>query len=48
MQAPEVSGAQTYPKLCLEVHNEEKRLTELKKRQQYLKVFLATVLEKVY
>ena len=37
MQAPAVSGAQTYPELCLAVRNEEKRLAELKKRQQYLK-----------
>ena len=37
MQAPAVSCAQTYPELCLEVRNEEKRLEELKKRQQYLK-----------
>ena len=37
MQAPAVSGARTYQELCLAVRNEEKRLTELKKREQYLK-----------
>ena len=37
MQAPAVSGAQTYNELCLTARNEEKRLAELKKRQQYLK-----------
>ena len=37
MRAPAVSGAQSYPELCLAARNEEKRLAELKKRQQYLK-----------
>ena len=37
MRAPAVSGAQSYPELCLAARNEEKRLVELKKRQQYLK-----------
>ena len=35
MKAPAVSGAQNYPELCLASRNEEKRLLELKKRQQY-------------
>ena len=35
MKAPAVSGAQNYPELCLASQNEEKRLLELKKRQQY-------------
>ena len=35
MQAPAVSGAQKYAELCLAARNEEKRLAELKKRQQY-------------
>ena len=37
MRAPAVSGAQSYSELCLAARNEEKRLAELKKRQQYLK-----------
>ena len=37
MRAPAVSGAQKYAKLCLAARNEEKRLAELKKRQQYKK-----------
>ena len=37
MQAPAVSGAQTYQELCLAARNEEKQLAELKKRQQYMK-----------
>ena len=35
MKVPAVSGAQSYPELCLASWNEEKRLLELKKRQQY-------------
>ena len=35
MKAPAVSGAQNYPELCLASWNEEKRLFELKKREQY-------------
>ena len=35
MRAPAVSGAQTYQELCLASRNEEKRLAELRKRQQY-------------
>ena len=31
------SGAQTYKELCLAAKNEEKRLAELRKRQQYQK-----------
>ena len=37
MQAPAVSGAQTYQELCLAARNEQKRQAELKKRQQYIK-----------
>ena len=37
MRAAAVSGAQSYKGLCLAARNEEKRLAELKKRQQYLK-----------
>ena len=37
MRSPAVSGAQTYKELCLASKNEEKRLVELEKRQQYLK-----------
>ena len=33
MKAPAVSGAQTYPELCIAAKNEEKRQVELKKRQ---------------
>ena len=35
MKAPAVSGAQSYTALCLASRNEEKRLLELRKRQQY-------------
>ena len=35
MRAPSVSGSQTYKELCLAARNEEKRLAELRKRQQY-------------
>ena len=37
MRAPAVSGAQSYQELCLAARNEEKRLAELRKRQQYRK-----------
>ena len=37
MRSPAVSGAQTYKELCLASTNEEKRLAELKKRQQYMR-----------
>lgn len=37
MRGPAVSGAQTYKELCLAAKNEEKRLAELRKRQQYQK-----------
>ena len=37
MRAPGVSGARTYQELCLASRNEEKRLAELRKRQQYQK-----------
>lgn len=35
MRAPSVSGSQIYKELCLAARNEEKRLAELRKRQQY-------------
>jgi len=35
MEASAVSGAQSYPELCLAAKNEERRQTELAKRQQY-------------
>lgn len=35
MKASAVSGAQTYPELCMAAKNEEKRQAELKKRQEY-------------
>ena len=38
MESPAVSGAQNYKELCLVAKREEKRLSELKKKQQYLKV----------
>ena len=37
MKAPAVSGAQTYRQLCMSAKNEEKRLAELRRRQQYMK-----------
>ena len=37
MRAPAVSGAESYPALCLGAKNEERRLAEIKKRQQYRK-----------
>lgn len=36
MQASVMSGAQTYQELCVAALNEEKRLAELRKQQQYL------------
>ena len=36
MRSPSVSGAITYKELVMAARNEEKRLSELKKRQQYL------------
>ena len=38
MESPAVSGAQNYKELCLAAKREERRLAELKKKQQYLKV----------
>lgn len=35
MKAPAVSGSHGYKELCLASRNEEKRLVELAKRQQY-------------
>ena len=35
VKAPTVSGAQSYQSLCLAAKNEERRLAEIKKRQQY-------------
>ena len=37
MKAPAVSGAQRYQELCVAAKNEEHRLNELNKRQQYLR-----------
>ena len=37
IESPTVSGAQSYKELCLAARKEEKRLAELKKKQQYLK-----------
>ena len=37
MKAPAVSGAQDYQELCTAAKNEERRLSELNKRQQYLR-----------
>ena len=34
-KAPAVSGARNYDELCIAAKNEEKRLAELKKQQQY-------------
>ena len=36
-ESPAVSGAQNYKELCLAAKREERRLAELKKKQQYLK-----------
>ena len=35
MEAPAVSGSQTYRELCMAAKNEERRQSELAKRQQY-------------
>ncbi len=35
MKAPAVSGAQTYPQLCMSAKNEERRQAEIRKRQEY-------------
>lgn len=37
MQSPAVSGSQSYKDLCMTSRNEEKRLAELRRRQQYQK-----------
>ena len=37
MKVPAVSGAQDYQELCTAAKNEERRLSELNKRQQYLR-----------
>ena len=37
MRAPAVSGSTKYQELCVSAKNEEKRLAELRKRQQYSK-----------
>ena len=37
MKAPAVSGAREYKELCVAAKNEERRLHELNKRQQYLR-----------
>ena len=37
MKAPTVSGAQSYETLCVAAKNEERKLAELRKRQQYRK-----------
>ena len=37
MKAPAVSGARSYKELCMAAKNKEKRLVELRKRQQYQK-----------
>ena len=38
MQGPSVSGASSYKELCMSAKNEERRLAELRKRQQYQRV----------
>ena len=37
IESPSVSGAQSYRELCIAAKKEERRLAELKKKQQYLK-----------
>jgi len=37
LESPSVSGAQNYRELCVVAKKEERRLAELKKKQQYLK-----------
>ena len=37
MRSPTVSGAMTYKELCMSARSEERRLLELRRRQQYLK-----------
>ena len=37
MKAPSVSGARDYAELCAAARNEERRLSELAKRHQYLR-----------
>ena len=38
MQGPAVSGARNYQELCISAKNEEKRLADLKRRQEYAQV----------
>ena len=42
MESPAVSGAQNYKELCVAAKREERRLAELKRKQQYLKAQNAT------
>ena len=37
MESPAVSGAQNYKELCVAAKREERRLVELKRKQEYLK-----------
>ena len=37
MESPSISGAQCYKELCTAAKREERRLAELKRKQQYLK-----------
>ena len=37
MESPSLSGAENYKELCLAAKREERRLGELKRKQQYLK-----------
>ena len=37
IKSPAISGAQSYKELCIAAQNEEKRITGLKKRQNYVK-----------
>jgi len=37
MELPSVSGSQNYRELCVAAKKEERRLAELKKKQQYLR-----------
>ena len=40
MEAPAVSGSQTYAELCMAAKNEERRKSELAKRQHYARISL--------
>ena len=48
MESPSISGSQNYKELCIAAKKEERRLAELKKKQQYLSSGRSTSSDKSY